>query len=309
MKLASFLSSAKGFSLPELMMGGAILAGVGLAGAMLFKNQSKAQRSLEHDQDLTQFHENLVRVFTNSQACNATLRNYKGAPHIPLGPLNSSDVTSGLANCTSADYVAPAGKCSNYKVETGAAFTELIPPDATMKRWINGKRIWRISSIGLPFQVTSSGDLRMHIFYQNEALNPPKTVKKDLVVGVRFKNGAGSGFVECVNPHTATINNAQSDLCKALNNNRTKTGDGNFVATWDEELQKCNIVDYNTSALTTNDECPSGQIFEGYHSDGSISCKPIPSQINTLNSVDSPRSNCASTKIEVINGQVKIICY
>jgi prepilin-type N-terminal cleavage/methylation domain-containing protein len=36
-------SGQRGFTLPEIMIGGAIVAGVALAGATLFKNQSKEE--------------------------------------------------------------------------------------------------------------------------------------------------------------------------------------------------------------------------------------------------------------------------
>jgi type II secretory pathway pseudopilin PulG len=295
----------RGFSLLEIMIGGAILMGVGLAGATLFKNQSRAQKMLEHEQELNRFHENLVKTFTNTQACNATFRNYRNTPNIPMGPLNPSDVSRGFLTCSD-----PA-LCDEFKIEPGATFSELIPPDASNKRWINNQRKWRIASLELPYTVTSSGDLKMNVSYINETEGSPKVVKKEIVVGVRFKNGTGSVFKECVNPNVSSINNVQSELCRTLNANRTQHAGavaGNYQATWDEETQNCNVVDLSTG----NQTCPAGQVFEGYQADGTINCKIINSQelkqVVTNTEATYPGCPLGSVKMVKVGTELKIQC-
>jgi type II secretory pathway pseudopilin PulG len=263
----SILTNDRGFSLTELMIGGAILAGVALAGATLFKNQVSSQKSIDHDQELALFHTNLANTIKNTPACNATFNDWINTPSIPAGQLDPSNGSRGLFRCSNPT------NCNGYTYVKGTPRTDLIPPDpADNKVWISNKKIWQIANLGLPYTVTSSGDLRLQVTYADVTANPVRTVNKEIVVGVRFKTGVGSKFLECVNPHVSTINNIQSDFCKTLNPSRSKTSDGTRMATWNEETQKCDLVDYSAS---TN--CPNaGEIFKGYSANGEIVCAPLP---------------------------------
>jgi type II secretory pathway pseudopilin PulG len=140
----------KGFSLTELMIGGAILAGVGLTGAKLFTQQKANQKMIEHEQLITIFHQNFARTFLNSTACNTTFNQWYNLP-IP-----ATTLTNRLWKCKPG-FVC-TGTFDSSKVE------EIFPLGADNKRWIDNQKIWQINSVDVG-GITSTGELRMSVEY------------------------------------------------------------------------------------------------------------------------------------------------
>lgn len=60
----------------EIMVGGAILAGVALSGARLFKDQRQSQGRLDSEQVLQDFHRNFTKFIQDEKNCNATFNDW-----------------------------------------------------------------------------------------------------------------------------------------------------------------------------------------------------------------------------------------
>jgi hypothetical protein len=243
------------------MIGGGILAGVGLAGVKLFEQQKHSQKMVSYEASLNSYHQNLIKTFTHTQMCNATIKQALIGGKIPAGSLNN------FYTCQDEST------CSDFKLDSTDTLAAYFPTDPA-KRWVSNNT-WRVSSLGVLGPVTSSGDMRLQVTYESNPnfLKVLKSVKKEITVAVRFQTGsaAGSTFKECVNNQKASINNLQSDMCRSLNSNRTKNGiTGNFIATWDDAEQKCVMMKH--ADIT----CPIGQVFQGFDNDGSLNCKTEP---------------------------------
>jgi hypothetical protein len=116
-----------------------------------------------------------------------------------------------------------------------------------------------------------------------------------------------------VSNQKASVNNIQSELCSALNTNRTRSDvAGNslkVVAKWDDATQKCIMMEYESS--DTN--CPLNQIFKGYKADGSIECQATPGYAptpETTKDSDIKNGGCSggATVVIELDGKATIQC-
>lgn len=79
--------SESGFSLPEVMMAGALLAGLGVAFMKLMSNQSKSLKSVEAGSDVESVVIQIQKILSSENGCNATL----GARMLKVFPKDYSD--------------------------------------------------------------------------------------------------------------------------------------------------------------------------------------------------------------------------
>lgn len=322
--------SQKGFTLPEVMIGGAIIAGVALAGASLFKDQSRAQARVQHDQLLNQFHASLAKTFENSLNCNATLRPYFG-----LSTIGATDLISDVRTCTtsgvnytkcvegaSPEEITAAGRLAvegNYidQEGDGSFYTRVTNPTtlvsslalatpATPSTVNTSRKVWTLTSIAPDAGVSKTGPFLLNVTY---TLNPRigvRTIKKQISLNVRFANGV---FQECFNDQKSSISNLQNDICRSLNplsSLALSIQSEGSIAYFDEDSQQCK--------MTPNlKDCTSpGLMVEGIRSDGTVHCRSISEGFNpdpSVNSASSPCSSSASTaKLEWSGGQLKVVC-
>jgi Tfp pilus assembly protein PilV len=254
-QLVKFLSQ-RGFSLMEVMLGGTLLVGVGLAGAYMMKQQKSSQQKINYDINLAQFHQGFVKTFNMSHNCNATLKRFYDQS-IPTTNTLRPIYTCTTSACQNLTYVQD--DAGSPVVSTSAPFT----PSASA--WIDDQEIWalkRFSIRGGPYTETSNISLRV-----TYSLNPrlgTKNVTKEFFVNARFYNG---GFKECLSGQESSMNNLQNDFCKSMNQALLDQGSG-IVASWDEATQTCVKKD-NVKT------CPTGETIKGVNPDGSVTCQPI----------------------------------
>jgi type II secretory pathway pseudopilin PulG len=113
-RIHKFFLNSGGFTLPEVLIGGAILAGVALGSATLFQNQKKAQRSVEYDQKLAIYHSQLSRTMGTASNCNATLKSIYATPPTSIA----------AGNITTLFHCVPSAsnKCVDDNTSTGQSF-------------------------------------------------------------------------------------------------------------------------------------------------------------------------------------------
>lgn len=249
------------------------MAGIGLAGATLFRDQKKAQQRVDLDQRLVVFHKALTNTLTQTQNCNATLKNFYNSS-IP------SSATQGIYSCATG--------CSTSDLETDAddvgRSSELYTN--TPERFIDDTRTWRIENVSIPGPATktTTGTLVLRISYgMNPSIGTQK-VAKDIILNVRFFGGA---FKECFDPQESSVNNLQNDLCRTATVASSGT---NRIAIWNPVTQKC---EFQTSVRPT---CPTGEIVEGVRSDGTVLCRSMTSGFVPSGNDQSTTTSCPAGK-------------
>ena len=109
--LTKMFSRSDGFSLTEVTMGAAILTGVALTSAKLFKDQRGAQRKTEFDQKLSFYHQSLTKVLNFATNCSVTIWGNMTPPFSliasPASPIPINKIYTCSSNCTGVpDYDA-----------------------------------------------------------------------------------------------------------------------------------------------------------------------------------------------------------
>lgn len=296
------LKSQVGFSLTEVMIGGGILAGVGLAGAYVFKEQKLSQKRIDHDQMLTTYHMNLQKQLAIKGNCNATLSGFYG------GDITANtDLDISICDPDDAQY----NVCKNDTdgdVDAGMK-KKLAEADMWIDQATGSTNIWQVERIYVAGStLTNSGRVKLRVQYKkNPELPTPKTVTKEILLNARFESG---GFVECYDEKESSVNNLQKDLCDDITKSLSNTG--TVVAKWDEKTQTC-----DTSRNILSDgkllECPGGKIVHGINSDGTVRCRDTNNGFDTdLLEQDLPTNTCApGEKLSIVyasTGRLRVIC-
>lgn len=273
----------RGFTLPEIMVGTAILAGVALAGATLFKDQNKAQSRLEHDKALSQFHTSVGRLLENNMHCNATVGS-------PGASISSGTAISSIRQCTANCY---------WDVDAGTMTTSNFISEG---EWTDNTQIWQVTDISYVGTVNTTGPLRMRITYQSNPRIGARTISKDIMLGVRFGGGTYRG---CASDQQSSVNNLQNDLCKSLT---SITSTGSIISEWDDATQTCRLRD------NLKDCTAQGLMVEGIRPDGSVHCRSIGTGFNleSGSAFDGTSSSCAiGTTARLItnaDGKLRVVC-
>jgi hypothetical protein len=233
-----------GFSLTEVTIGAAILTGVALTGAKLFKNERTAQRSTELDQKLSFYHQALTKILNMSENCNATMKNIFNTAS-PITPISFDKIYTCTSSCSD-----PNTGDLYYDAYTPGAYSGT--PLVSVNEFIDKTDTWYVCKMEIVEGRVSSGLVRLRIGYcMNEKLKNYK-ISKDIFINTRFNLGK---FRECVDGKENAIINLQNDLC------RTITSGGVYVE-WDEATQTCQPKASGT--------CQSGEMM-----DGRAECKKI----------------------------------
>lgn len=289
--ISQILFRQRGFSLTEVTIGAAILTGVALTSAKLFKNERSAQRSTELDQKLSFYHQHLTKILNMAGNCNATMKNIFTVPS-EVTPITFTTI-----------YTCSSNNCSDPN--TGdLSYDAYIPgsyvgaPLISVNQFIDKTDTWYVCKMEIVEGRITSGLVRMRIGYcMNPKLRDYK-VSKDIFLNTRFDD---KKFRECIDGKENATTNLQNDLCKTLGSETT----GNKVATWDPVSQTCKF---------TNVQCGTGEMVDGIGSDGRINCKKIvnnDSDVQTL--INTGVVTCATDQSltaqwDNANKQFKMVC-
>ncbi len=250
-------------SLTEVMVGGAVLAGVGLAATNLFKNQNLAQKMLEHESNLNAYHQSLAKILSNVSHCNATL--YDSRNLTSLVPVTSIK----LCDTTGSSCVA-----TNDASNTVVGVTHL-----TVGQYIDGRNVWRVTNMVLP-PVSATAPARLQVTYElTDRIAIARKITKDILLHVRFDT-TGT-FRGCTNQDASSVDNLQREMCSRMTGVDSLGVPYNF---FDENDQKCK----------PRSVCPLlGYQLVGIKSDGAMDCRKIIDPDFNPN-VDSTDSTCVT---------------
>lgn len=263
------ISSERGFSLTEVLVGGGILAGVALAGARMFNDQKMAQKKVADEQKLNLYHQNIVKQMNLASNCNATFK-LAGRYNQPFTA--GFALTNGLKGCIGATCMDtnknPDGTinlkqdANTVDVGTTNALLTIGPGN-----YVDSSQIWYAESAIVNTARTTTGPVAIRVTYRMNPRIGTKSVVKDVVVNARFSGGV---FKECLSGQESNINNLQNDFCKSLNFDELASTGANHgkLAVWNEETQTCEIG--------TQKRCDTpGMVVDGLDSTGTIRCRPI----------------------------------
>jgi Tfp pilus assembly protein PilV len=293
------LKNQTGFSLPEVLIGGAILAGVALAGATLFKNQSTAQNIVNADQQLTMYHAALAKTLENTHHCNATFKYKYLASATEIGATDDIDsIRLCESNC---NLDADAGTVN-------VAAAPFISEGDNIDRNSN-QRMWQLQSIVPMNSLNNTGVLRLRFNYINTRLGG-RFAAKDVLLNLRFNSTNGT-FTECFNDQESSVNNLSNDLCDTINATGI-TSDGR-VSYWDEVQQKCLLRGAAGTGTGDLKNCSAqGLMVEGINSNGIVSCRSVGQGFEPgPSTVPSIVDNCANgdkARLAWISGKLRILC-
>ncbi len=270
-----FLSA--GFSMTEVMIGGAILAGVALGGARMFKDQRQSQTKLDQDQYLISFHQQLTKFIQNEKNCNAT---FQGAWNFSPAQMATFDVDNFMecTTCTATNVDYDASVSTTTPVATSFGEGQWTDPKAYM---------WRITDIswktnpatGTPMVPTATGNAVLRITYGTDPSWPNSRAKKafsltkDINIMLRFTQDAvvaNRQFKECISVTESSINNLQNDICGAMGGSISTIGS---IMVWSDAAQGCVSLGSTSTPLKT---CSTANmVIDGINADGTVRCRSI----------------------------------
>ena len=255
--ISQILFRQRGFSLTEVTIGAAILTGVALTSAKLFKNERSAQRTTELDQKLSFYHQHLTKVLNMAENCNATMKNIFTVAS-PVTPITFTTIYTCSSKCSDPN----TGDLS-YDAYISGSYVGA--PLISVNQFIDKTDTWYVCKMEIVEGRITSGLVRMRIGYcMNPKLRDYK-VSKDIFLNTRFDD---KKFRECVDGKENAVTNLQKDLCKTLGSQTDPTKDPTKrVAEWDPVSQTCKF----TGSVT----CGSGEMVDGIGSDGRVNCKKI----------------------------------
>ena len=219
------LLSTSGFSLTEVMVGGAILAGVALSGAQLFKQQTSAQKRIDYDQKLQTYHNILSKILNRAENCNATMKLAFPSSSSTITAKPITQLYTCSSNCTDTNSTAD----NSYDAYSPNAYAglALIAPG----QYIDNTFTWMVDSMEIVNSLSGTGTFRLRMNYKMNPKLLAKSVSKEIALNARFSGGV---FKECVNGQESSINNLQNDLCKSLTMKENSTLSDGQVAYWDD---------------------------------------------------------------------------
>ncbi len=300
-----------GFSITEVMVGGAILAGVALGGARMFKDQKTGQKKVELDATLNAFHASVVKVMNDAKNCNATLNTSYNASSAGWIQPDGIYLCSGCTS-TSIDYTANP----TISARTSPAWVKkntLAYPNVSTDAWIEntsgqtdkGTRTWFVEDITLiPPATAGTGSAKLRMTYRLGPTMPGagKTVTKDLNINMRFTQdtvAANRLFKSCLSGSESSLNNLQHDICASM----TQLSSAGSIMRWNDVTQQCD-------ALTSVKTCPAGTIIEGVRADGTVHCKAMSQGVDFQNDLmlSSPCAAGTSVRLELVDGKLTTRC-
>ena len=252
-----------GVSLPEVMIGGALLAGLGLVGAEMFKQQNNATKYAAVRSELDAFHNNVVKLVSDYRHCNANLFGAFGATTVTSASLPANSL---VQCCPSAGCAVTGTQCTpgfTFGGNTTAILTKngSLGP-GTLASGFTPTDIQLHDSTGA-LSVTSAGsniikkaEIRITYTMKGQLLGPPTIIK---TIPIQLKFTTTGAFSTCVDAELNTKNTLQQELCKGLDQN---------LVQYNPITDKC-----ERKITTPTHSCPTGEVLLGLDSNGNKICR------------------------------------
>jgi hypothetical protein len=294
------------------MVGGAILAGVALSGARMFKGQRNSQAKLDHEQILQQFHQGLTKFLQDENNCNATFSNWNGYTPTQVASATGATMISDLYTCSNCGLVQGFNydlSNSNHPVTSFFHVPNWI--ENVNNTTVKQRGLWRLTSLDWKSNPGGTGIWTLQVTYEMDPsfagsrAVKKMSVRKDIALNFRFTENASIGsrlFKECLSPKESSVNNLQNDICTSMS---TITSSG-MIMSWSDAEQKC-VVQNGTPVKT----CPAGMVVEGIRSDGSVHCEMLNKGVDPtmyVNPTSCPPSSTIQLQYDPVTKKMKAVC-
>lgn len=277
------LKNSAGYSLVEILIGVALMGGIALTGAQIFKQQNQGVKYHQLVAELDTYHSNLRRILQDVNNCNATYGIENLHDPINIGALTSAInicCPSGTAPCSIDPLTNPCSRMVNQQLALNtnvmayAKIGQKILNDAftivswEFKDYSTGNNVPSIQNT-FSGAIMKRVDLRIR-YKMNRSLPGPKDFIRVIPIGFRFTSAKFQG---CITQESSAKNSLVREVCECLNAQTSTIK----LATWygGEAIERCEWFD--TSGTHT---CPNGQVLLGINSLGDKVCTPASYQLN-----------------------------
>ncbi|MFY7993732.1 MAG: PulJ/GspJ family protein [Bacteriovoracaceae bacterium] len=265
-----------GFSLMELMVAGALLAGVSLAAVKIFSDQRSTQKRIELDRVLDAHVSTIKSTLAIKANCNITMG-------IPFGT-SAAPLTSFPSSLSSIKMIIGANTESNL-ISIGDS--------------INDQNTHRLTAITLDPAPTTTGLLKIEMTYESRMFG--SSVKRNVFIPVKVTGNQGTGnSYECMDDKMGVDKTLQKEGCEALVN----------LGDFEPDLQNCALRDLEFDS-SGNYLCSNGETFVGLRNDGTADCQITDNRLNPNDAVGPAASSCAGKQVKLsvnASNQVVIEC-
>lgn len=259
--------SQKGFSLVEMMVGGALLAMVGLGAVTVFDGQRKEQRKLDQSRELHDYHKTLTHIMMSAENCTQTLSEYVSQP------LTDQEIKA--MKCV--DCVD--GKTDPINFAVIGSYSDL-------------REIWRITGMKLARTNASVvGPYKLRLTYE---LNPrfeatERKQTRDIVFNVKLNDQGG--FLECYDARSSNISNLIGNICLGFSDFGNST-EGTLMI-WDKSQETC------FPRPPTVKACDNNSLVVGVNEKGIVNCDLLLNQIKASKLITSQPTTCNGNEVSV----------
>lgn len=277
--------SMAGFSLVEVMIGGALLVGGSLAAIKIFSDQRSSQKRIELDRVLDSHMSTLKTNLAIKTNCNVTMG-------IPVGS-TSAPKSSFPTTLPAIRIIIGTNTVSNL-ISTGD--------------YINDQRTHQLSAIRVVSPTTITGVVRLEMDFLVRMFG--NTVTRNVFVPIKFTGAqGGSDTYECMDDKMGVDKTLQKEGCEAIGT----------LGEYEADLQNCSnknvkfdsTGDFADPANPPPYRCGPGQTITGMRPNGTVVCEIADARLNPMDAVGPGASGCngAQARLTVnANNQLVVEC-
>lgn len=260
-----FISNQSGVSIVQGLVLAAVIAGMAYIGTRMTTDQKLIAKTAESRSKIEDLHNLVYGIMQNREHCKATL----------TGTTVAAGATTPLTSIKTLGGGVP------FRVQSGTNYMYL------------GNAV-AINSINITYPPDLKDLATMTMEYSRlESDNAnrrsgqgfgSKTIKKNISIKIQRKAGA---FDYCYAVETGENSDLIKEFCEQLGSDGTAA---NAVFQWDPNNNVC---------VPRNLNCPSGQVFAGFDSNGQRRCYAIKDWMNFGDLIDNTGMSCPSGSADV----------
>ncbi len=290
-----------GMSLVEVMIGGAMLAGVALVGAELFKRQSSATQDVVARAELDAYHNKIVSILSDARNCTATFAGSIGSTSITMVSSTLDRCCPNQStnpNCTlTQNSCAPGAPILANDIKPFATFVPYArtpPPDTSGGFTLHWRNLVNFDETGPVVAPAGNGVIKvilqiryrlLRLYLTSGSATGGEVLRK---IPLTLKFSSSGGFQGCVDGESGSKNTLQQELCRTLGPRLT------YYSSGTDECKYLNTTPTHSCPAITGDP---RSILIGLNSNGDPVCRSGIDAFNESDIIDpAAASDCGPGK-------------